>query len=205
LKKLIRYILYRLYQTGSFEAKRRHFTEDLAGKNKVASFDETVSIGAAIIENNRQQKQFITIGSNTVIRGELMLFKHGGNITIGRDCFIGPGSKIWSAKNISLGDRVLIAHNVNIHDNISHPLNAADRHKDFMHIFFKGGLQDTVALREEEVIIGDDVWIGFNAIILKGVKIGKGAIIGAGTTITKDVPDFAIVVGNPQRIIKYTT
>ena len=60
-------------------------------------------------------------------------------------------------------------------------------------------------LREEEIIIEDDAWIGFNAIITKGVRIGKGAIVGAGTIITEDVPDFAIVVGNPAKIIKYTT
>lgn len=197
--------MYRLYLTGNFEAKRRELKADRHGKALIASFDETVSIAAATIENNRKQKRYITIGSNTVVRGELMLFKHGGNISIGKDCFIGPGTKIWSAKNITIGDRVLIAHNVNIHDNISHPLESAKRHEDFIHIFFKSGLQENVDLREEEVIIGNDVWIGFNAIILKGVKIGNGAIIGAGITITEDVPDFAIVVGNPQRIIRYTT
>ena len=49
------------------------------------------------------------------------------------------------------------------------------------------------------IVIEDDVWIGFNATILKGVKIGKGAIIGASTIITKDVPPYAIMVGSPAR------
>ena len=56
----------------------------------------------------------------------------------------------------------------------------------------------------KNIIIEDDVWIGFNCIILKGVRIGKGAIIGAGTIITKDVPSHAVIVGNPAKIIKYT-
>jgi len=54
-----------------------------------------------------------------------------------------------------------------------------------------------------ETKIGNDVWIGANAVIMKGVKVGNGAIIGASTVVTKDVPSYAIVVGNPGRIIKY--
>lgn len=53
------------------------------------------------------------------------------------------------------------------------------------------------------VVIGDDVWIGTRVIILPGRKIGKGAIVGAGAVVTKDVPDYAIVGGNPARIIRY--
>ena len=51
--------------------------------------------------------------------------------------------------------------------------------------------------------IKNDVWIGANSVILKGVSIGNGAIVGAGAVVTKDVPDYAIVVGNPARVIKY--
>jgi len=51
--------------------------------------------------------------------------------------------------------------------------------------------------------IGNDVWIGANAVILKGIKIGDGAIIGASSVVTKNVPPYAIVVGNPAKIIKY--
>jgi len=49
-------------------------------------------------------------------------------------------------------------------------------------------------------VIEDDVWIGFNAIILKGVRVGRGAVVGAGSVITKDVEAYTIVVGNPQRV-----
>jgi maltose O-acetyltransferase len=55
------------------------------------------------------------------------------------------------------------------------------------------------------VIIGDDVWIGTRAIILAGVTVGKGVIIGAGAVVTKDVPDYAIVGGNPAKVIRYRT
>lgn len=56
---------------------------------------------------------------------------------------------------------------------------------------------------KEKTIIGNDVWIGTNAIVLNGVKVGNGAVIGANTVVTKDVPPYAIVAGNPGKIIKY--
>ena len=54
----------------------------------------------------------------------------------------------------------------------------------------------------QPVLIEDDVWIGARAIILPGLRIGKGAIVGAGSVVTKDVPPYAICVGNPARVIK---
>lgn len=57
--------------------------------------------------------------------------------------------------------------------------------------------------QEKPVFIGNDVWIGQRVIILPGVHIGNGVIIGAGAVVTKDVPDYAVVAGNPARIIKY--
>jgi virginiamycin A acetyltransferase len=58
-------------------------------------------------------------------------------------------------------------------------------------------------LTKDDCIIEHDVWIGVNAIILRGVTIGTGAVIGAGTIVTKDVPEFAVVVGVPAKVIKY--
>ena len=56
---------------------------------------------------------------------------------------------------------------------------------------------------KEDIIIGDDVWIAANVVILKGVHVGKGAVIGAGAVVTKDIPEYAIAVGNPAKVIKY--
>lgn len=204
IKKIIRYLAFKIYAIGQVEygirikvIRRKEF--DLTA---IIGKDANIS-SEVVINNHQKERSKIRIGEQSQIRGELLVFKHGGEIEIGSHCFMGEGSRIWSAKRIVIGNRVLISHNVNIHDNISHPLNAKERHEDFLHVF-STGLQDQVDLREDEVIIGDDVWIGFNCTILKGVKIGNGAIIGACTTITKDVPPNAIVVSNAeQRVIRF--
>ena len=56
---------------------------------------------------------------------------------------------------------------------------------------------------KRNIIIEDDVWIGANSVILPGITIEQGAVIGAGSVVTKDVPSYAIVAGNPAKIIKY--
>lgn len=56
---------------------------------------------------------------------------------------------------------------------------------------------------EQPIVIGNDVWIGTRAIILPGVTVGNGVIIGAGCVVAKSVPDYAVIVGNPGRIVKY--
>ncbi len=203
LKKLFKNIIFKFYQAAYREARHRELMADRLQKNNAAIFDSSVSIDKAVIKNYRQIRSGINIGANSVVEGELMLFRHDGNIAIGTDCYVGPGTRIWSAKKISIGNRVLISYGVSIHDNISHPIDPVLRHEDFKHIFFKGGFQENVDLKEEPISIGDDAWIGFNVIILKGVTIGKGAVIGAGSVITENVPENAIVVGNPQRIVRY--
>jgi acetyltransferase-like isoleucine patch superfamily enzyme len=158
--------------------------------------------GAQILNLQKDRGQ-IKIGHNTHIRGELLIFAHGGEINIGNYCYVGEGAKIWSAKKIKIGSYVLIAHGVNIHDNISHPINAELRRKHTEQIIHQGHPKKDIELKEKEVLIMDDAWIGFNSTILRGVTIGRGAVIGACSVVTESVPDYAIVVGNPARIIGY--
>jgi len=200
MKRLFNGFCYLIYRNGRRYLRDREL-KALAAKS---TLDNGAIIGLNGQIHNNRDKSSIKIGNKTILNGELLTFKHGGAIQIGNSCYIGERTKIWSAKKIVIGDRVLIAHNVNIHDQISHPLDSAQRHLDQMHIMEKG-FQDEINLNEKEIIIGDDVWIGFNATILKGVTIGRGAIIGACTIITENIPEFAVVVGNPARIIKYTT
>jgi acetyltransferase-like isoleucine patch superfamily enzyme len=161
----------------------------------------TIIYNDALIQNHRKDAGLIRIGNDTHVHSHLMLFGHGGEITVGNDCYLGEQSKIWSAAKITIGNRVLIAHNVNIHDNNSHPIDAEERHKDFKSII-SSGFRQVNDLNEKEVIIGDDVWIGFNSTILKGVRIGNGAIVAACSLVTKDIEPYTIVAGNPAVVIK---
>ncbi len=155
----------------------------------------------ARIRNIRGANRYIEVGSNSLIAGELLVFAHGGQISIGDWCFVGEGSRIWSAGSVSIGNRVMISHNVNLFDSLTHPLQAAARHAHFRAIFESGHPRE-IDLGERDVSVGDDAWIGASACILRGVTIGEGAIVGAGAVVTRDVPAGVVVAGNPAEQIK---
>jgi acetyltransferase-like isoleucine patch superfamily enzyme len=205
IKSIFKKIIHRFYVIGKFE--------DLAIRNieRKKYIDDNCKIGqnsclfeSAEVYNYQNINSNIVIGENTNVFGELCIYKHGGYLHIGDYCFVGPRTRIQSASKIVIGNNVLIAHDVNIHDNNSHPLDSKLRHEDFKR-FLKFGFSSDINLSENEIIIEDDVWVGFGATILKGVKIGKGAIVGANCVVTRDVPAYAVVIGNPAVIKKYTT
>ena len=153
------------------------------------------------IDNILGDKDKIQVGKNTHILSQLLIFAHGGEIKIGNECYIGEGSRIWSGKRITIGDRVLISHDVNIFDNQTHSLSAKKRNKHFKDIFSVGH-PISIDLQEAEVVVDDDVWIGCQSIILRGTHIGTGAVVAAGSVVTKDVPPWTIVAGNPAKEIR---
>lgn len=155
----------------------------------------------ARIINNTGKRENISIGNHTYIRGELLTFSHGGAIRIGDYCYLGANSYIWSDSSIAIGNRVLISHNCNIFDNDIHPLDPDIRHEQYKSIL---GLvpPPKVSLHSEAVSIEDDVLIGANCTILKGVTIGRAAVVGAGSVVTKNIPSFTLVAGNPARILR---
>ena len=174
----------------------------LAGK-PTCNKHPTARLGpSARIINIGNDSGLIKIGAETIVEGSLLTFAHGGRITVGQWCYIGEGSRIWSAGRIDIGDRVMISHNVNIFDNLTHPVDPVSRHQHFRAIASVGH-PHRIDLGERPVRINDDAWIAAGAMILRGVTIGKAAIVGAGAVVTHDVPPFAIVAGNPARVIRY--
>ena len=109
----------------------------------------------------------------------------GKNIKIGKNVFINACCRFQDQGGISIGDGALIGHNVTI-ATLNHDYNPAKRQN----------------IRPKAVKIGKNVWIGSDSTILPGVTIGDGAIIGAGSVVTKSVPPNCIAVGNPARVIK---
>lgn len=155
----------------------------------------------ARIKNAFGDSDRIVIGGNSHIRGELMTFGHGGRISIGEWCYVGEGSRIWSAASITIGNRVLISHSANIFDSLTHPLQASARHQQVRQIF-EHGHPRKMSLEENPVRICDDAWIGAGAFVLRGVTVGEGGVVAAGAVVTKDVPPYSIVAGNPAVVVR---
>lgn len=113
-------------------------------------------------------------------------------LKIGNHTTFGYMNMISVAKRVTIGEHCLFAGEVKIFDNNSHSLDPEKRRAH-------------AVLDKEDVApvtIEDDVWVGTDAIILKGVTIGKGAVVAAGAVVTKDVPPFTLVGGNPAKVIK---
>lgn len=156
----------------------------------------------AKVLNLQNNPKSIIINKNSFVRGELLVYKFAGKIEIGENTYIGENSKIWSADHIYIGNNVLISHQVNIIDTNSHEINHVERAQRFQEMAQNGHWEEKGNLLNSPIRIEDYAWINFNVTILKGVKIGKGAIIAAGSVVTKDVPEFTMVAGNPAKIIK---
>ena len=123
-------------------------------------------------------------------RGTTLQNGRGGKITIGVDTHIQPRCQISAYKgSVYIGKRGEIAPNCAFYP--------------YDHCFLPG-----VPIRKQsfkskgDIIIGDDVWLGFGVIVLDGVRIGNGAVVGAGSVVTKNIPENCIAVGNPAHVIK---
>lgn len=142
---------------------------------------------------------YIFIGDQSIVEGSFYFDKEGGKVTIGNRTFIG-GSKIICANDIEIGDDVLISWGCTIVDHTSHSLFFQER-KDDVTSSLKGiKVWDNVTIKK--IKIHNKVWIGFDVKIFKGVTIGEGAVVAAGSIVTKDVPPYTLVAGIPAKIIK---
>lgn len=100
------------------------------------------------------------------------------------------GTTLVAAEAIIMGDRVVVGANCTIADTDFHPLTRAER------------AEDILAGAAAPITIQDDVFIGLNSLILKGVTIGHDSVIGAGSVVTKDIPPGVVAAGNPARVVR---
>lgn len=146
-----------------------------------------------------QNRGYIEIGDDVTFvgRNNLVVGFTGANIQrpeliIGDDVIIGYRCEINVAQSVRIGHHVLIATGVKIFDNNSHPIDPERRRMNAP--MTRGDIAP--------VVIHDDVWIGMEATILKGVTIGRGAIVATGSVVTKNVPARVVVAGNPAKVVK---
>ncbi|MGL4309594.1 MAG: acyltransferase [Paracoccaceae bacterium] len=129
---------------------------------------------------------------------------------IGKGAKISPTASFANARNLYIGDRVSIGANVSLWagngsarivlgDDVLFAPNVLVTTSNYR--FNEGSPVTEQAMDEADVVIGNDVWLGYGAIVLPGVKIGDRAIIGAGALVRKDVPPNGIAVGNPARVV----
>lgn len=145
---------------------------------------ERVTLNASVRRNTLESR-----GPNI-----LQTVRPGAAISIGNDTGM-TSATISSAVAITVGERVLIGAGVLITDNDHHVVSPGKgQQRRFM------GLPSTDAT--DAVVIGDDVFIGARAIVLKGVTIGNGSVVGAGSVVTQSIPPFTVAAGNPCRVVK---
>jgi acetyltransferase-like isoleucine patch superfamily enzyme len=153
----------------------------------------------------------IIIGADCVLGNRIVLEREVGFVRIGDSTYIGGGTQLICAQQITIGSNVLIAWGCTLIDHDSHSLSWLDRSQDvqdWRRGMIGGGLAGATRQKNWDVVpkaavyVQDKAWIGFNVIVLKGVTIGEGAVVGAGSVVTKDVPAWTAVAGNPARVIR---
>jgi acetyltransferase-like isoleucine patch superfamily enzyme len=141
----------------------------------------------------------LEIGAGSIVEASLVAERDGAAIVIGRNSFIGS-SLIASAARVELGDDVLISWGCTITDHNSHAIGWEQRKQDIRDWYY--GKKDWTHVEIKQVKIGNKSWLGLNVIILKGVEIGEGAVVAAGSVVVKNVPAWTIVGGNPAKVIR---
>jgi len=161
--------------------------------------DNTVNNAAISIKNPKNSS--IVIGNDCLINGIIICESEKSKITIGNNVFIGGNTFIFSANNIIIEDDVLISSDCMIQDSDNHNISKKIRQKDCQDWKNKQ-IQQWEFVETKPIKIETGSWIGAKSIILKGVTIGEGAIVGAGSVVTKNVEPYTIVGGNPAKYIK---
>lgn len=182
--------------------------EDLQAQAAMDSFLQSATLGkncrltARAWCLNPAARENIRIGDDVILRGIVSSERfHPGKIIIGNHVYLGDDTIVSAAERIEIGDWTMLSHGVQIFDHDAHPLDAALRQRD--HMIAEGSASgERPAIGRAPVRIGAHAWIGFNAIVLKGVIIGEGGIVAAGSVVTRDVPPNTIVGGNPARMLK---
>jgi acetyltransferase-like isoleucine patch superfamily enzyme len=175
----------------------------LFGKIRVFRQFSVVSIGNAsqvFFWRIRAGKSgLLIVGNYSRVETKLTIERPGARFEVGDRTFIG-GGEISCANSVKIGDDVMIAWGTTIFDHASHSVQFSKRASDVVN--WLSGEKDWTVVDVRDIEIGNKAWIGFGSILLPGVKIGEGSVVGAGSVVTRDVPAWTVVAGNPARVIR---
>ena len=146
----------------------------------------------------------LRLGNKVTIWRASMAAGPEGLIEIGDHSYLCNASLVCNAA-IRMGRRVWVANGVTISDSDFHPIDPLERIADTVALSMVGNRSSRPAFAVQPVTVGDDVRIGVNATILKGVAIGAGAVIAPGSLVTRDIPPGCHVAGNPARPVSRST
>lgn len=160
----------------------------------------------ASINNESENKERIKIGNSCRINGNIIC-KSSGKIIIGNFSTIQDHVSIQCLESIQIGHFVGIAERTIVVDNNHHRIEPIERIKHRIRVApggegYPGNGNGWELADHKPIVIKDVAWIGSHCRILKGVTIGEGAIVAANSVVTKDVPDYTIVAGNPAKVVK---
>ena len=154
-------------------------------------------------------KKYLEIGKSSVVMGNFHIAGQDGQIIIGNNCRINNSSFFCHNLKIIIDDFALISSNCIFYTHNSHSLNYLDRQTEMKQVLEARKKNISILsektwenIKEAPIHICSNTWIGTNCIILKGVTIGEGAIVGAGSVVAKDVPPWSVVAGNSARVVK---
>ena len=188
---MLKSIFLKFLGSQSYPNKKQPITNLVVGQGS--------TFNATRVRGRGKKKCSVTVGAKSMVECNIYFECDNASVQIGNNTFIG-GSSLMCSKKIVIGDDVLIAWGCTILDHNSHAIQFSLRKNDVSK--WMEGMKDWIHVDQEEVVVGNKSWIGFNSILLKGIVVGEGAIVGAGSVVTKDVPPWTIVAGNPARIIR---
>jgi acetyltransferase-like isoleucine patch superfamily enzyme len=157
-----------------------------------------------------EPRTYVNVGSKCIINADFIFETEKGYIELGNNVHIG-GATFICRSEITVGNDVTMAWGITIYDHDSHSVMWEKRKNDNHQCYddfrkYNGNnimQKDWSHVNSKPINIKDKAWLGFDVTVLKGVTIGEGAVVGAKAVVTRDVPDWCVVAGNPARIIKY--
>ena len=200
---IVRRVFRKMYRI-LFPVDKRKFYSAL-----IEMQDSVLESGFSIIAPFADARKYVKVGKDSMLSCNIHFESSEGFVSIGDEVYIG-NSQLICRSSITLENNIFVAWGCTFYDHDSHSLDYRERRKDiasqiFEHKkgnnFIKSKNWDVV--QSKPIHICSDAWIGMNSVILKGVRIGRGSIVGANSVVTKDVPDWCVVAGNPARIIKH--